>query len=159
MSNIAAKFHISTAHLEAANPQVADPNPIRVGQVLNIPSNGAGLNPHQLEALQMHNNARRSISAQTGHARPDLVWDKDLENGAQQWANHLAETGDFEHSGTPGVGENLFAVFPASAGTVMGATQSWLDEAQFYHGQPIDGNFAQYGHYTQVCAPFLVDEM
>jgi len=111
------------------------------------------LNPHQAAAIQMHNDARRSISAQTGHSRPDLVWDRDLEASAQRWADHLAQTESFDHSGTPGVGENLFLLGPADSATVMAATQGWLNEAQNYHGQPIDGDFAQYGHYTQVSVP------
>lgn len=159
MSSIAAKFNITIMQLEAANPQVTDPNLIQIGQVLNIPGAGSGLTPNQLSALQLHNSARQAISAQTGHARPDLVWDTDLESSAQQWANHLIATGTFEHSGTPNVGENLSEFFPASGATVMAATQGWLDEAKFYHGQPIDGNFAQYGHYTQVRISFLNDKV
>lgn len=108
------------------------------------------LNPHQASALQMHNDARRAISAQTGHSRPDLTWDRGLEASAQEWADHLAQTGTFEHSPDHGVGENLYASFPANIATLMGATQGWLDEAQHYHGQPIDGDYPQYGHYTQV---------
>ncbi|KAK5455986.1 hypothetical protein LTS15_005305 [Exophiala xenobiotica] len=111
------------------------------------------LNPHQASALQMHNDARRAISAQTGHSRPDLSWDHGLEASAQRWADHLAQTESFDHSGTPNVGENLYVIFPASIATVMAATQGWLDEAQYYHGQPIDGDFAQYGHYTQIIWP------
>jgi spore coat assembly protein SafA len=39
MSGIAQKFGVSLGALEAANPQVADPNLIFPGQVLTIPAN------------------------------------------------------------------------------------------------------------------------
>jgi hypothetical protein len=32
---------------------------------------------------------------------------RSLTAGAQEWANHLALTGQYQHSGAPGVGENL----------------------------------------------------
>ncbi len=42
LSSIAAKFGISLAALEAANPQITNPNLIYVGQVINIPGGGSG---------------------------------------------------------------------------------------------------------------------
>lgn len=93
--------------------------------------------------------ARQAVSSATGVSRPSLVWDKDIEKSAQAWADQLAASGQFEHSGGPN-GENLFKMSPFSAGTVIIASQSWLNEASNYHGEPIDGNFASYGHYTQV---------
>lgn len=45
MSGIAAKFGISLAALEAANPQVRNPNLIYVGEVLNLPGHSASPPP------------------------------------------------------------------------------------------------------------------
>jgi LysM repeat protein/predicted chitinase len=45
MSGIAARFGISLAALEQANPQVTNPNSIYVGQHLNIPGHGGGPAP------------------------------------------------------------------------------------------------------------------
>lgn len=40
---------------------------------------------------------------------PKLKWNNDLQEGAQQWADHLAETGQFEKSTNRiNVGENIF---------------------------------------------------
>ena len=38
MSKIAKKFGVTVAQLQAANPKVKDPNKIKVGDPLNIPS-------------------------------------------------------------------------------------------------------------------------
>lgn len=41
LSTIAARFHVSLADLEAANPQITDPNKIKVGDKITIPIPGA----------------------------------------------------------------------------------------------------------------------
>lgn len=46
-------------------------------------------------------------------------------------------------------GENLFAAMPQA--TFEAAANAWISEKSKYDGQPIDQNFSQYGHYTQVC--------
>ena len=43
LSTIAAKFHVTLAELEAANPQITDPNKIKVGDKITIPVPGASL--------------------------------------------------------------------------------------------------------------------
>lgn len=45
MSSIAAKFNVSLAALEAANPQIANPNSISPGEVLSIPGGAAPAPP------------------------------------------------------------------------------------------------------------------
>jgi LysM repeat protein len=41
LSTIAARFHVTLAELEAANPQITDPNKIKVGDKITIPTPGA----------------------------------------------------------------------------------------------------------------------
>ena len=53
-----------------------------------------------------------------------------LNDMAQKWAQKLADTDTFEHSGTDGVGENIYA----SSGTVNGkdAVGAWYSEIKDY---------------------------
>jgi len=58
LSAIAYKFNITLQELEAANPEITNPDDIKVGQVLNIPQQqpeAASLNDDQKYALQLHN--------------------------------------------------------------------------------------------------------
>ncbi|KAK7720935.1 hypothetical protein SLS64_001228 [Diaporthe eres] len=97
-------------------------------------------------ALNAHNDARRSAP---GQQRPDLTWDDGLANDARQYAQHLADTKKFEHSGVNGQGENLF--MSSGDASLTDATHAWLNEKPNYHGENIpDGDFGSYGHYTQV---------
>src|SRR5438876_222502 len=84
-----------------------------------------------------------------GQSRPDLTWDDGLANDAQQYAQHLADTNTFEHSGFPGQGENLY--MSSGDASLTDATNAWLGEKPSYDGQKIpEGDFSSYGHYTQV---------
>lgn len=51
--------------------------------------------------LKRHNELR------VLHRAPALVRNKTVEISAQNWANTLAETNNFVHSGTPKLGENM----------------------------------------------------
>lgn len=94
-----------------------------------------------------HLLARRSAP---GVKRPDLTWDDGLTNDAKKYAQYLADNKKFEHSGVNGQGENLF--MSSGNASLADATRAWLNEKPNYHGENIpDGDFAKYGHYTQVC--------
>ncbi|KAJ3313965.1 Cuticle-degrading protease [Boothiomyces sp. JEL0838] len=100
----------------------------------------------QADCTQMHNKYRQLV----GYA--PLTWDSKLEAYAQNWANNLANTDSFSHSGGP-YGENLFQ---STGGffTCADAIKSWFDEFSNYNGQPIgEGNFESYGHFTQLMWP------
>jgi hypothetical protein len=47
LSTIAARFHVTLAELEAANPQITDPNKIKVGDKITIPTPGASATASQ----------------------------------------------------------------------------------------------------------------
>ncbi len=96
-------------------------------------------------SLVTQSSARESCP---GNARDKLEWDDSLASEAEKWAKRCAEIGKMEHSSTEGQGENLFAASPKA--TFEAAAQAWVDEKFKYDGQPIDENFAQYSHYTQV---------
>ncbi|XTI82406.1 carbohydrate-binding module family 50 protein [Cenococcum geophilum] len=155
LSAIAYKFNITLQELEAANPEITNPDDIEVGQVLNIPQQQpevASLNDDQKHALQLHNAARQRISTSTHVSRPALIWDASLAADAQKYAQYLVDTNEFKHSGTSG--ENLAKNWPEDSGSSAKATQMWLDEEKNYHGEPIgQGNFGSYGHWTQCIWP------
>jgi hypothetical protein len=47
LSTIAARYHLTLAELEAANPQITDPNKIKVGDKITIPTPGASATASQ----------------------------------------------------------------------------------------------------------------
>jgi glioma pathogenesis-related protein 2 len=102
----------------------------------------------RINALSQHNTYR------TTHRAPALTSSESLNNSAQSWAEHLASTGTFEHSGTPGVGENLYAYYTTdpsidSAALANGAVQDWYKEVASYdYANP--GFSLETGHFTQV---------
>ena len=55
----------------------------------------------QKACLRAHNRYR------SNHHSPDLVWNEELQRRAQNYAEYLASSNNFEHSGAQGYGENL----------------------------------------------------
>ena len=154
LANIAEKFGISLEALEAANPQITNPDQIEVGQVINIPGQTGTGNPQINEALSVQNQARHEAQNHGNHiSRPDLTWDDNLASAAQGWANHLAATNSFEHDPNAGAGENLFEASGFTP-SFADACRDWVGEESKYHGEAIgQGNFEDWGHYTQVVWP------
>lgn len=92
--------------------------------------------------LEVHASARAAVGL------PPLQWSPKLASFAQEWANHLANSGKFEHRPHNPYGENLAAFTEGDA--AYGAT-IWLSEKKAYHGEALDGrNFKKVGHYTQM---------
>ncbi|KAJ3255790.1 hypothetical protein HK103_006048 [Boothiomyces macroporosus] len=89
--------------------------------------------------LALHNTARALVGA------PPLTYSSQLASTAQSWSDTMAATGSFHHSGRSG--ENIYMGDDSSC---AGAMTAWLAEKANYSGQPIDGNFGIYGHYTQI---------
>ncbi|KAJ3177501.1 hypothetical protein HDU85_005868 [Gaertneriomyces sp. JEL0708] len=102
--------------------------------------------------LNRHNRLR----AQDG--KKPLKWSNNLANHATKWAQNLANRSpvvvSLKHSGTDGMGENLYGF--ETTGTELPdctrAVQNWYDEKPLFPagGRIGDGNFFQYGHYTQI---------
>lgn len=96
--------------------------------------------------LDAHNKYRAK------HKAPALKWSTDLENGAQDWADNLAETGQFAHA-TPeqrkGDGENIYMCMGKSEVEPKEAVESWYNEIKDYDfdNDRFSGNT---GHFTQV---------
>jgi hypothetical protein len=91
---------------------------------------------------------------------PPVVWDSDLANGAQLYAQQLAASGVFAHSDRSkrrGIGENLwmgshgYFSFEAMVG-------GWSAEKRFFApgvfpNNSRTGNWEDVGHYTQMIWP------
>ncbi|THD37374.1 MAG: serine protease [Sphingomonas sp.] len=91
---------------------------------------------------------------------PPLTWDDRLAADAAVWADHIAETGRFEHSTWPrggdpaGEGENLWM---GSRGYFSYAqmVDTWVDEQRYFVDGAMPnlsttGNWRDVGHYTQI---------
>jgi len=101
--------------------------------------------------LTAHNLERAQVGVEP------LAWNAHLAASAQQWANHLAATGQFRHA--PDVpadpqGENLWAGTPGyySLEDMVGA---WSREKRYFRPGPFPANsttgqWEDVGHYTQL---------
>lgn len=98
----------------------------------------------QQRALQIHNEAREEVGCSP------LTWSNELASEAQAYAEHLANTGRFEHADTPD-GENLYWFSAVTATPAEDACESWLEEkTQYKHGKNWSSNVYDVGHYTQM---------
>lgn len=88
----------------------------------------------KIEALAAHNFLR------TRHHAPKLIWDEELQEYAQKYANKCI----FAHSATP-YGENLAAGYPS----ITAAINAWYAEGkQYSYSNP--GFTHETGHFTQM---------
>jgi uncharacterized protein YkwD len=102
--------------------------------------------------LDIHNRERVAVGV------PPLVWNDTLAADAKTYAEHLADTGKFEHPSAEWVaahpmspeGENLYHRFPPTQNATEQAQMSegWVSEKKNYNGEP--GDFNGVGHYTQM---------
>ncbi|EGF81888.1 hypothetical protein BATDEDRAFT_87292 [Batrachochytrium dendrobatidis JAM81] len=116
----------------------------RVSSNLHTTGN-SGMSGFEADCLNTHNQLRAVVGA------PSLSWSRSAANAAQTWANHLASTGLFQHSGgaVGGFGESLYR---SSHGQSCGvAVRAFFSERVYYHGGPISlQDLNNYGHYTQL---------
>jgi len=81
---------------------------------------------------------------------PALQLDANLNNEAQQWANHMGQTGVFEHSRKPNLGENIYMSWSSdgSGPTAQSVIDSWVTgEAPSYNWNA-PGFSMNAGHFT-----------
>ncbi|CAF0984533.1 unnamed protein product [Rotaria sp. Silwood1] len=99
----------------------------------------------QREVLSAHNFYRAR------HCAKPLQLNDVLSRSAQNFAQKLANTNQFHHSGTPGVGENLYMAISSKSIKVNGnaPVTAWYNEIQHYNFNR--GGFSKItGHFTQV---------
>jgi len=99
------------------------------------------------DALDVHNKYRRV------HAAPPLQLDLKLCRHAQNYADKLASSCSFQHSGDPDYGENLYWAWSSDPNFKLQggvAVDSWYDESlqsYDYDREPTD---TESGHFTQL---------
>jgi len=127
------------------------PDPSTPVQQSSNSSTGSLFTARQADQFLTYHNEKR---AEVGVG--PLQWSADLAREAQAWAEHIAETGQFEHRPRQGEnatqhGENLAAGFGGGY-TVLSAAADWYDEKKLYPpGSPVtQGSYQQTGHYTQM---------
>jgi pathogenesis-related protein 1 len=111
---------------------------------------GSALSKDEAKALlDFHNEKRREVKV------PEVAWSKDVAAFAQQWADHVAETGKVEHRPGDGefkqkYGENIAC--GADDFGVKDAAATWYTEKKAYDGgkQSLPDDLADIGHYTQM---------
>ncbi|GFO49549.1 Golgi-associated plant pathogenesis-related protein 1 [Plakobranchus ocellatus] len=109
------------------------------------------LEEYRQKSLAKHNELRAR------HGCPDLVLSDDLNDFAQNWAEHLAANNLFNHSGRTlpsgkKIGENI-AMNSSSAGADYEGpepVQQWYSEISKYNFETNFPNWRVTGHFTQV---------
>lgn len=103
--------------------------------------------------LSVHNRERARLG------ETPLAWSGKLASDAQNWADHLAQTGTFSHmsGGQSGAGENIWR---GTAGDYSAAEMigTFVDERADYHPGRFPnvsrtGSWHNIGHYTQIIWP------
>jgi len=108
---------------------------------------GSGFNQFQLDALAEHNVCRARHGVNLLELREELCV------AAQEYADKLAASGNFEHSGDQRYGENLYWGWSSLPGWVPKGTEavtSWYAEGKTYdfsREPPMD---TPAGHFTQM---------
>jgi uncharacterized protein YkwD len=106
------------------------------------PSPQAALSPLAKEMIASHNQVRSQVGV------GPLTWSPSLAAYAQEWANKLAATGQFEHRQTSGYGENLYWG-QGRAASPSNVVTSWANEVSDYNYS--NNNCRDVcGHYTQI---------
>ena len=99
------------------------------------------------ELLELHNIERRIIGL------ADVSWSPTIAQSAQSWANNLASTNSFKHSGTKGVGENI-AKGSIRKNMISFLFGMWAKEKEnFDNSKPYPdctNGKGKIGHYTQI---------
>ncbi|CAI6004363.1 unnamed protein product [Closterium sp. NIES-64] len=103
--------------------------------------------------LDNHNAARAAVGA------IPLVWNATLATRAQAWATALTNSTyncGLSHGGNSGEGQNLSGASPSGWASDAAAVSWWVGEGDLYSyavfsGGCSTGNWADCGHYTQLC--------
>jgi len=96
--------------------------------------------------LRTHNCARKTVVPAPAVPIVPLHWSASLADTAQTYANRCI----WAHSGTSGLGENLYASAPPSAAQTA-AANSWANEfANYDYAGNTCASGQQCGHYTQM---------
>jgi LysM repeat protein len=130
LSGIAARFHVSLASLEHANPQITNPNVIYAGANLNIPG--------QTDSFQSSTPAPRSgggnYTVRSGDTMSGIAARYGMSLSSFEAANPQVHNPNLIYVGerlnVPGGGGSGSVSGPAPTNTVGGNVGSWIAQAQ-----------------------------
>ena len=96
--------------------------------------------------LREHNCARKTVVPAAHPALPLLHWNTTIAQTAQIYSNQCL----WQHSGAPGLGENLYAS-TSSTGAQTASADNWASEFQYFNYSANSCASGQTcGHYTQM---------
>ena len=130
------------ANLVPASPPQTPPQPP------TPPPAPVTVNNNENDCLGLQNKARAEVGLNP------FTWSASLQQSATDYAQKLYQNSPknlfLKHSGIAGIGENLYA--NSGGGKCVDADNAWIGEKPLYiPGSNVgDGNFAAYGHYTQI---------
>lgn len=109
------------------------------------PNDPAYTSATALGILTAHNCARKTVEPVANPPIPSLTWSSSLAATAQSWANQC----NYQHSQTPGLGENLAAT-GGFAYAPEALVKAWTSEIANYNYTNNSCPGVVCGHYTQV---------
>lgn len=111
MWKLAVQYQVGTSEIIQANPQVADPDLIYPGQILQIPQLESTVSSYESEVIRLVNEIR-----QQNGLRP-LTANWELSRVARYKSQDMADRGYFAHNsptyGSPGQMIRAFGLSPA----------------------------------------------
>jgi len=109
-----------------------------------LASDNITLSPEITEAMAQSNEIRSDL-----YSNAPMKWNSTLASSAQSYANRLANSGSFEHSGVSGYGENLF--WSTKTSSYSDAVKAWYSESAYYDFRTLQCDTGKVcGHYTQL---------
>ncbi len=92
MWKIAVKYEIGLSEIKSANPQIANPDLIYPGQILNIPSTASSVASFEQEVIRLVNEIREENGLRT------LTYDWELSRVARYKSQDMKDNRYFSHT-------------------------------------------------------------
>lgn len=92
MWKIAVKYNIGISEIKEANPQIANPDLIYPGQILNIPEDDANALEYEMEVIRLVNEIRLENGLKA------LEYDWELARVAEYKSRDMSSKGYFSHT-------------------------------------------------------------
>ena len=132
---IAVKYQVGLSEIKAANPQIANPDLIYPGQVINIPATDANVASYEAEVVRLVNEIRAQNGLKT------LTHDWELSRVARYKSQDMKDNGYFSHTsptyGSPFQMMKSFGISYRSAGeniargqtTPQAVVNAWMNSS------------------------------
>ncbi len=122
MWKLAVKYEVGLSEIKTANPQIANPNLIYPGQILNIPTTDTSVTSYEREVIRLVNEIRRE------NGLSELQYDWELCRVARIKSQDMKDWGYFSHTsptyGSPFQMMKSFGIKYRSAGENIARGQS-----------------------------------